>query len=56
LELPDWQPVLVAEYVGRSVIEPLVESATPRSRSGSDWIMRRGQFVHQQTGEIFRQH
>ena len=52
--LAHWKPVLVAEYDSREVIEPLPEANLPVPRSDSDWVMRRGQFVHRATGELFR--
>ena len=41
------------EYPDRAVIVPLLEIDLAPPRSESDWIMRRGRFVHRVTGELF---
>ena len=55
VELADtrWAAKPVAEYPDRAVIAPLLEIDLAPPRSESDWIMRRGRFVHRVTGELF---
>ena len=49
----EWKRRSVEEHPDRSVIAPLLETEGAPPPTESDWIMRRGQFVHRQTGELF---
>jgi len=48
-----WTSRAVEEHPDRSVIAPLLETERAPPPTDSDWIMRRGQFLHRSTGELF---
>lgn len=48
-----WSRKVVAEFPGRKVVVPLSEAELAPPPSQSDWIVRRGRFVHRITGEPF---
>jgi hypothetical protein len=48
-----WTRRAVDEHPDRAVIAPLLETEGAPPPTESDWIIRRGVFVHRETGEVW---